>query len=99
MFVKTSDDSLPSGGPLWSMSAEAGCVTRLWPSDTKKPLDYTFSIADATRLSSSRADPLPCHLIISCRKETLVSASITRSYLAEGVKRVEVSSHISRGKL
>jgi len=61
-----------SAGPLWSMSAEPGCVTRLWPSDTKKPLDYTFSIVDATR------------------KETLAFTSMTRNYLAEGVKRVEV---------
>jgi len=70
--VNGSYVGIHSAGPLWSMSAEPGCVTRLWPSDTKKPLDYTFSIADAPR------------------KETLASTSITRSYLAEGVKRVEV---------
>ena len=37
-----------SGGPLWSMSAEPGCVSRLWPTDITKPLQYEFAISDNT---------------------------------------------------
>jgi len=72
--VSGSYVGIHSAGPLWSMTAEPGCVNRLWPSDTKKPLEYTFSICNDT----------------SSRKETLASTSITRSYLTEGVKRIEV---------
>ena len=38
----------PSSGPLWSMSAEPGCVSRLWPTDITKPLQYEFAISDNT---------------------------------------------------
>jgi len=61
-----------SGGPLWSMSAEPGCVSRLWPIDITKPLQYEFAISENTG------------------KETLASTSATRSYLSEGVRRIEV---------
>ena len=37
-----------SGGPLWSMSAEPGCVSRLWPTDITKPLQYEFAISENT---------------------------------------------------
>jgi len=70
--VSGSYVGIHSAGPLWSMSAESGCVNRLWPSDISKPLDYTFTISDTSG------------------QEILASASITRSYLAEGVRRLEV---------
>ena len=51
LFVFVNDKMIIhpiSAGPLWSMSAEEGCVNRLWPSDTRKPLEYTFSICNDT---------------------------------------------------
>ena len=39
-------EGLHSSGPIWSMRPQQGSVSRLWPHNISKPLQYSFTLTD-----------------------------------------------------